>query len=371
MRGDHTTPTDRPHPSSTRPPVSPLPRFPPTFIPVANLFPSHIAGRLYSSFLTFCFLHSTFSRSLQSLSQRKFQATHERFFTPAVMNAKLATRNVMEVTAAAPAAARPSLSVRCPTTPLEKATITELAMTIAEELASLSQSMSPIGIDVPLKHTGLNPKTLSLFHSWLKSAHDYDASLSRLLEDDMTAEVLAADVLASPRTRQARALPKPDRPVGSGSFASRRARRAPRAPISVDVTTEPEEVPVSSAAARQYAADIGMAPFDSWAGKKSSLVYGLLALGLVGSPMSPSMNAIKSPAVPASYNPGSRLRPIAPLEDPRAIMPTRTPIFTSFLDSVRMPGVDAVQSPWVPDRHYASLDGMFAELRFPQTPGSV
>lgn len=49
-------------------------------------------------------------------------------------------------------------------------------------------------------------------------------------------------------------------------------------------------------------------------------------------------------------------------------MPMRTPIFTSFLDSVRMPGVDYIQSPWTPDHHYASLDGMFAELRFPQTP---
>ena len=115
------------------------------------------------------------------------------------MNAKLATSatNVMEATAAAPATARPSLSVRCPTAPLEKAAITELAMTIAEELASLRRSMSPIGIDVPLKHSGLDPKTLSRFHSWLKSAHDYNANLSRLLEDDMTAETLAADILGT------------------------------------------------------------------------------------------------------------------------------------------------------------------------------
>lgn len=116
------------------------------------------------------------------------------------MNAKLAAapRNVMEL-APAPAARRPSLSVRCPVAPLEKAAITELAMTIAEEIASLSRSPNPIGIDVPLKHSGLDPKTLSSFHAWLKSAHDYDASFSRLLEDDTTAEVLATDILgASP-----------------------------------------------------------------------------------------------------------------------------------------------------------------------------
>ena len=74
---------------------------------------------------------------------------------------------------------------------------------------------------------------------------------------------------ATPRTRRYRALPKPPPQVGSGSFASRRARRAPRAPMSVDISTEPEEVPIASAAVRQYAADIGMAPYDSWAGKKT------------------------------------------------------------------------------------------------------
>lgn len=101
-----------------------------------------------------------------------------------------------------------------------------------------------------------------------------------------------------------------------------------------------------------------------------SLMYGLLALGLVGSPMSPShvRTAVKSPAVQSPFNAGTRLRPIAPLDDPRAVMPTRTPIFASFLDSVRMPGYDLVQSPWVPDRQFASLDGLFADLKFPQTP---
>ncbi|KAI0764906.1 hypothetical protein C8Q74DRAFT_1205714 [Fomes fomentarius] len=285
------------------------------------------------------------------------------------MNAKLFanSRNVMEVHAPA---ARPSLSVRCPTSPPEKAAITELAMTIAEELASLSRSPQPVGIDVPLKHSGLDPKTLSRFHAWLKSAHDYDASLRRLLEDDMTAEVLAADILASPRTRQSPPLPRPPKQVGSGSFASRRPRLAPRTPISVNVTSELDEVPLASATVRQGAADVGMVPYDSWAGKKTGLMYGLLALGLVGSPMSPShvRTAVKSPAVQSTFNAGTRLRPIAPLDDPRAVLPTRTPIFASFLDSVRMPGYDLVQSPWVPDRQFASLDGLFADLKFPQTP---
>ncbi|KAI0711216.1 hypothetical protein C8Q76DRAFT_623028 [Earliella scabrosa] len=280
------------------------------------------------------------------------------------MNAKLASTVRFAQEAHAPAA-RPSLSVRCPSSPPEKAAITELAMTIAEEIASLSRSPQPIGIDVPLKHSGLDPKTLHKFHDWLKSAHDYDASFSRLLEDDTTAEVLAADILASPRTRRSRPLPSPPK---QGS--PRRTRLAPRAPISVNVTDEPDELPFSSAAVKQGAADIGMVPYDSWAGKKTGLVYGLLALGLVGSPMSPShvRTAMKSPAVQTSFQTGARLRPIAPLDDPRAVMPTRTPIFASFLDSVRMPGYDLVQSPWVPDRQFASLDGVFADLKFPQTP---
>ncbi|KAH9916718.1 uncharacterized protein BXZ73DRAFT_80970 [Epithele typhae] len=289
------------------------------------------------------------------------------------MTARLAPRpSVME------ASARPSLSVRCPTALPEKAAITELAMTIAEEVASLSRSPLPIGIDMPLKHSGLNPKTLSQFHAWLMSEHGYDASYTRLLEADTTPEVLATDILATPRTRHSRTLPTPPaKEVGSGSFASRRARRAPRAPMSVDVTTEPEEVPVlPSAAVRQGAADLGMASYDSWAGKKTSLMYGLLALGIVGSPLSPparaptALAALKSPAVPASFQTGTRMRPVAPLEDPRAALPTRTPIFVSFMDSVRMPGVDLVQSPWIPDRNYASLDGVLEELTFPSTPHS-
>ena len=74
---------------------------------------------------------------------------------------------------------------------------------------------------------------------------------------------------ASPRTRQNRTLPKPVKQFGSGSFAlSRSARKAPRAPISVDVNTDVDEV-IPSTAARQYISDIGMATYDSWAGKKT------------------------------------------------------------------------------------------------------
>ncbi|KAJ3016120.1 hypothetical protein NUW54_g875 [Trametes sanguinea] len=306
------------------------------------------------------------------------------------MNAKLAATPAQRKEINAPAA-RPSLHVRCPSSPPEKAAITELAMTIAEEIARLGRSPQPIGVDIPIIHSGLDPKSLSKLQSWLKSAHDYEVSLSRLLEDDLTPEGLAADVLASPRTRQRRMLSKPKQ-AGSGSFSmSRRSRLPPRAPISVDVTTEPEEVPITSAAVKQYqiAGDIGMAPYESWANKKTgyerhfaniqglaliarfSLMYGLLALGLVGSPMSPSFRAMKSPAAQPSLNAGSRLRPIPPLEDPRAVMPTRTPLFASFLDSVHMPGVEPIQSPWVPDRQFASLDGMFADMSFPKTPESI
>ena len=104
-------------------------------------------------------------------------------------------------------------------------------------------------------------------------------------------------------------------------------------------------------------------------------MYGLLAIGLsVGSPLplTPSvLPNMKSPAVQSPMPAGARLRPLAPLEDPRAALPAaRTPIFASFLDSVRMPGVDFVQSPCVPDYQYASLDGVCAVLSFPRTPES-
>ncbi|KAI0777729.1 hypothetical protein BD413DRAFT_187572 [Trametes elegans] len=291
------------------------------------------------------------------------------------MNAKLAATSVTVMKVHAPAT-RPSLSVRCPSSPSGKAVVTELAMVIAEEIASLGRSPQPIGVEVPIIHSGLDPKTLSSFRSWLKSAYDYDVSITRLLEVEVTAEVLAADIQASPRTRQWRTLPKskprPSQP-GSGSFAlSRRSRLPPRAPISVDVTTDPEEIPLQSAAVKQYqiAADIGMAPYDSWANKKTGLVYGLLALGLVGSPMSTSFSAVKSPGLKTPL-PLQRMRPIAPLEDPRAVLPARTPLFASFLDSVHMPDVEPIQSPWVADRQFASMDGMLAQMSFPKTPDSL
>ncbi|KAI8970877.1 hypothetical protein BD414DRAFT_501474 [Trametes punicea] len=290
----------------------------------------------------------------------------------AAMNATLAANRSHNDEAHAPSA-RPSLSVCCPTTPPDRAAITELAMTIAEEIARLGRSPQPIGVDVPIVHSGLDPKSLSSLQCWLKSAHDYEVNLRRLLDDDITAEALAADILASPRTRQRRALHKPKQ-VGSGSFAlSRRARLPPRAPMSVDVTTEPEEVPITSAAVKhhQIAGDVGMASYESWSNKKTGLMYGLLALGLMGSPMSPSFRAAKSPVVQSHLNPGARLRPIPPLEDPRAVMPTRTPLFASFLDSVHMPGVEPIQSPWVPDYQFASLDGVFADMSVPKSSESV
>ncbi|KAI0826562.1 hypothetical protein BC628DRAFT_240204 [Trametes gibbosa] len=288
------------------------------------------------------------------------------------MNAKLAaTPSILKDAQVNAHPARPSLHLRCPSTPSGSAAVTELAMTIAEEIARLSRSPRPLGVDVPFLHSGLDPKSLSKLQAWLKSAHDYDVSVSRLLENDTTALVIAADIEASPRTRQRRALPKPQKQAGSGSFSmNRRARKPPRVPICVDVTTEAEEVPVPTAAVRQYqiANDIGMAPYDSWANKKTGLMYGLLALGLVGSPMSPSFRGLKSPAAPLGAV--TRLRPIPPHEDPRAVMPTRTPLFASFLDSVHMPGIEPIQSPWVADRQYASLDGMFADISFPKTPES-
>ena len=148
---------------------------------------------LHASFFIFYLLQGAYSH-FRNASPSIARTT---ILHAAVMNAKLSSTVRFAQEAHAPAA-RPSLSVRCPSSPPEKAAITELAMTIAEEIASLSRSPQPIGIDVPLKHSGLDPKTLHKFHDWLKSAHDYDASFSRLLEDDTTAEVLAADILGEP-----------------------------------------------------------------------------------------------------------------------------------------------------------------------------
>jgi len=67
----------------------------------------------------------------------------------------------------------------------------EIAMDIAHEVARLAKTTSPVPTDVPLMLAGLNSVTAVQFHFWLQSSFDYDEDMSKLFEEDCTAESLA------------------------------------------------------------------------------------------------------------------------------------------------------------------------------------
>ena len=71
----------------------------------------------------------------------------------------------------------------------------EIAMDIAHEVARLAKTTSPVPTDVPLMLAGLNSITVVQLHFWLQSSFDYDEDMSKLFEEDCTAETLATIVL--------------------------------------------------------------------------------------------------------------------------------------------------------------------------------
>lgn len=71
----------------------------------------------------------------------------------------------------------------------------ETAMDIAHEVARLAKTTSPVPTDVPLMLAGLNSITVVQLHFWLQSSFDYDEDMSKLFEEDCTAESLAAIIV--------------------------------------------------------------------------------------------------------------------------------------------------------------------------------
>ena len=67
----------------------------------------------------------------------------------------------------------------------------EIAMDISHEVARLAKTTSPVPTDVPLMLAGLNSITVIQLHFWLQSSFDYDEDMSKLFEEDCTAESLA------------------------------------------------------------------------------------------------------------------------------------------------------------------------------------
>jgi len=68
----------------------------------------------------------------------------------------------------------------------------EIVMDIAHEVARLAKTTSPVPTDVPLMLAGLDSITVVQLHPRLQSSFDYDEDMSKLFEEDCTAESLAA-----------------------------------------------------------------------------------------------------------------------------------------------------------------------------------
>ena len=71
----------------------------------------------------------------------------------------------------------------------------EIAMDIAHEVTRLVKTTSPVTTDVPLMLAGLNSITVVQLHFWLQSSFDYDEDMSKLFEEDCTADSLAAIIV--------------------------------------------------------------------------------------------------------------------------------------------------------------------------------
>lgn len=79
------------------------------------------------------------------------------------------------------------------------------------------------------------------------------------------------------------------------------------------------------------------------------MIFGVLGLAALASPLSPTpQNAL------------------SPTHDPRAPCSAHTPIFSPWLESLRVHSVDTLTSPWLPNRR--GSDGLWA---FPQSPRGI
>jgi len=81
-----------------------------------------------------------------------------------------------------------------------EAEVKEIAEAVAAEVARLSRSSESVPTEVPLMLAGLNSITVIQLHFWLQSEYDYEDEMSRLFEEDVSAEVVARDILSATTT---------------------------------------------------------------------------------------------------------------------------------------------------------------------------
>ncbi|TFY67204.1 hypothetical protein EVJ58_g1774 [Rhodofomes roseus] len=140
------------------------------------------------------------------------------------------------------------------------------------------------------------------------------------------------------------------------TFPSIALRLSSERGVETPLRSAPVPVTASRYVNGEATVDIGMAPYESWTGKRSrkhsrasKMIFGVLGLAALASPLSPTPNNALSPTY-----------------DPRAPCSAHTPIFSPWLQSLRVHSVDPLTSPWLPNRR--GSDGLWA---FPQSPRGV
>jgi aryl carrier-like protein len=89
------------------------------------------------------------------------------------------------------------------------AEVAAIAEAIAKEVGKLAKATKAVPTDVPLMLAGLNSITVIQLHFWLQSEYDYEEDMSRLFEEDITAEVVARDIRGIPAKTEAAPAPAP------------------------------------------------------------------------------------------------------------------------------------------------------------------
>ncbi|TFY67465.1 hypothetical protein EVJ58_g1609 [Rhodofomes roseus] len=186
-----------------------------------------------------------------------------------------------------------------PTPEVNYEQITEVAMAIAEQLGAMAQASQPVATDAPLMLASLEPTQVLALHTWLQDRYDWDDPNRMMFDEDVTAEDLARDIddfeesfktaaefMASP------AIWMYDTKGTIRTFCASTPR------IS---TTALETFP-SRYVNGEATVDIGMAPYESWTGKPfrkhsraSKMIFGVLGLAALTSPLSPTPNNALSP----------------------------------------------------------------------------
>ncbi|KAF9653545.1 acetyl-CoA synthetase-like protein [Thelephora ganbajun] len=123
------------------------------------------------------------------------------------------------------------------------AEVAVIAEAIAKEVGKLAKAIKAVPTDMPLMLAGLNSITVIQLHFWLQSEYDYEEDMSRLFEEDVTAEIVARDIRGIPVNTEAAHVPpvpivvppKPEPVKETPTLAKARTVRRP-APLTLQTS---------------------------------------------------------------------------------------------------------------------------------------